>query len=301
MGTTFCNLNSNMNSFLLIIAAFCLLQLTFASSSSSSSSSTSSSSTSSSSSIKVPSEVAVAVTASGDLITFKTDKPNKIWSRSSIGLVEGDSIVNIDFRPADGKLYAIGSKSNAYTISSDGVATQVGDTFSPAIQGTAFGFDFNPSVTVDKARIVTDTDSNTVLTPGQGTVTVTDVFYNAGDANEGADPNIVALGYSNSVPNADTTQLYAIDSHLNTFNKLANSAGTLDTVSSLGVKVTDNVSLDISGASGVVYVAVGVAGSSSSSSSTSSSSSSSSSTDEGKSVFGVVNIETGLLSSIGTV
>merc|ERR1712000_38100 len=295
-----------MNSFLLIIAAFCLLQLTFASSSSSSSSSTSSSSTSSSSSIKVPSEVAVAVTASGDLITFKTDKPNKIWSRSSItGLVEGDSIVNIDFRPADGKLYAIGSKSNAYTISSDGVATQVGDTFSPAIQGTAFGFDFNPSVTVDKARIVTDTDSNTVLTPGQGTVTVTDVFYNAGDANEGADPNIVALGYSNSVPNADTTQLYAIDSHLNTFNKLANSAGTLDTVGSLGVKVTDNVSLDISGASGVVYVAVGVAGSSSSTSTTSSSSSSSSSltsssssssssTDEGKSVFGVVNIETGL-------
>merc|ERR1712000_403368 len=125
-----------MNSFLLVIAAFCLLQLTFASSSSSSS--TSSSSTSSSSSVKVPSEVAVAVTASGDLITFKTDKPNKIWSRSSItGLVEGDSIVNIDFRPADGKLYAIGSKSNAYTISSDGVATQVGDTFSPAIQGTA--------------------------------------------------------------------------------------------------------------------------------------------------------------------
>merc|ERR1712000_501756 len=84
---------------------------------------------------------------------------------------------------------------------------------------------------------------------------------------------------------------------LNTLNKLANSAGVLDTVGSLGVKVTDNVSLDISGASGAAYVAVGVPPVESSSSS----SVSSVSVKRGKTFFGVASLTTGHFYGIGAL
>ena len=57
---------------------------------------------------------------------------------------------------------------------------------------------------------------NLRLNPNDGTLTATDatLAYAAGDPNFGANPNEVALAYSNNVAGALSTTLYGIDSGL---------------------------------------------------------------------------------------
>ena len=82
----------------------------------------------------------------------------------------------------------------------------------------------------------------------------TPVFYPAGDANFGENPNIAALGYDNNVPGSTGTQQYGIDATLGILTTVANNAGTLETIGSLGVlPLTNELGLDISGASGIAY------------------------------------------------
>ena len=50
--------------------------------------------------------------------------------------------------------------------------------FTPALSGTAFGFDFNP--TVDRIRVVSDTGQNLRLNPDTGAVAAVDGALNQG-------------------------------------------------------------------------------------------------------------------------
>jgi hypothetical protein len=135
-----------------------------------------------------------------------------------------------------------------------GAAMMVGaGPFTPAASGASFGFDFNP--TIDRIRFVSENNQNTVLNPLNGAATAaTDVFFPAGDANAGMDPSVVHHAYTNSFAGAMTSQLYAIDTTLNSLVTQANSAGTLGTVGSLGVDVTSTGGFDISGDTGIAYL-----------------------------------------------
>lgn len=198
-----------------------------------------------------------AITASQTLVTFDSQNASTIDSGVAIsGLAQNEQIRGIDFRPADGRLYALGSFSNLYTIdTATGAASLVGSGFSPALNGSSFGFDFNP--VIDRIRVVSDADQNLVLNPNDGTGTqVTDLFYQGGDPNEGVNPNIVGSAYTNSFFGATSTQLYGIDAGLDILVTQANSAGTLATVGSLGVDVNDTLSFEISGATGLAYASV---------------------------------------------
>jgi hypothetical protein len=137
-----------------------------------------------------------------------------------------------------------------------GSVTTVGaGPFSPAINGTAFGFDFNP--TIDRIRLVSDVNKNYVLNPNDGTATeVTDVFFAPGDGNEGVDPNIVHSAYTNSFAGATTSQLYGVDTGLDLLVTQANSAGTLATVGPIGTDITTIGGFDISGATGNAYMVI---------------------------------------------
>lgn len=203
-------------------------------------------------------ELVYGVTQTQSLISFRSNTPNNILSGVAIaGLQSNEQIMGIDFRPADNRLYAVGSFSNLYTIDlASGVASLVGaGSFVPALNGSSFGFDFNP--TIDRIRLVSDVNRNTVLNPETGTATgVTDLFYAAGDANEGADPNVTGSAYTNSFFGAMTTQLYGIDTGLDVLVTQANSAGTLMTVGSLGTDLGDSVGFDISGVTGTAYASV---------------------------------------------
>jgi len=203
-------------------------------------------------------ELVYGVTNDQTLVSWDSSTPGTVLSGSAVsGLAQNEQIRGIDFRPATGELFAVGSFNNLYTLDvNTGAANLVGaGSFSPGLNGSTFGFDFNP--TIDRIRVVSDADQNLVLNPNDGTATqVTSLFYGSGDVNEGMDPNVVASAYTNSFAGATSTQLYGIDTGLDILVTQANSAGTLGTVGSLGVDLTDIAGFDISGSSGVAYAAV---------------------------------------------
>lgn len=130
------------------------------------------------------------------------------------GLAADETILAIDERPATGQLYGLGRSSRLYVIDpATGAATALGSgPFSPALQGSAFGFDFNP--TVDRIRIVSDTGQNLRAHPVTGAVVFTDgsLRYASGDANAGSDPDAAGAAYTNPDTDPGTgTTLYDID------------------------------------------------------------------------------------------
>ncbi len=205
-------------------------------------------------------ETVYGVTDNGSLVSWDSATPGTIDSGVAImGLASNEVIRGIDFRPANGQLYAMGSFSNLYTLNiNSGQASLVGGGFGgpgTTLNGSSFGFDFNP--VIDRIRVVSDADQNLVLNPMTGGATlVTSLFYGPGDSNEGTNPNVVASAYTNSVANAGSTQLYGIDTALDILVTQANSAGTLGTVGDIGFDVTDTASFDISGTTGIAYLVI---------------------------------------------
>ena len=155
-------------------------------------------------------ETAFAVDSRSILLSFDTNVPGFVTSVNLIrGLLPGEGILGIDFRPANKKLYGLGSSNRLYVIDTEtGAATAVGAApFTPALEGTEFGFDFNP--TVDRIRVVSNRGQNLRLHPDTGAVAAVDMRLNYAD---GTVPNVVAAAYTNSVAGATSTVLYGIDS-----------------------------------------------------------------------------------------
>jgi hypothetical protein len=204
-----------------------------------------------------------AVGNATSLVSFDSSQPSALLSGAFVsGLQSNETLVGIDFRPATGQLYGLGSSSRLYTIDRNtGAASQVSGPFSPALNGFNFGFDFNP--TIDRIRVVAETNKNLVVNPNTGAVQLvaTDLFYPAGDPNVGVDPNVVASAYTNNFNGAQTSQLYGIDTGLDILVMQANNTGVLGTV---GPLLTVNASaiggFDISGVTGVAYAALTPAG-----------------------------------------
>ncbi len=197
------------------------------------------------------------VTTANNLVRFNSSRPNTILSTVAItGLQGGESISGIDFRPATGRLFGLGSTNRIYTINTaTGAATSVGTLTTPLL-GTNFGFDFNP--VPDRIRITSDLDQNLRANPNDGSNVVDGVLaYALGDANVGANPNIVASGYTNSFAGTATTTLYNIDSNLGilTTQNPPNN-GTQNTIGSLGVATTGEAGLDIHPGNNVALAAL---------------------------------------------
>lgn len=182
----------------------------------------------------------VALTTGDRLATFDKDAPGRVLSRVAVkGLQEGETLVGMDFRPANGKLYAIGDTSQVYVINRrTGQATASGEPFVTPLAGNVFGVDFNP--TVDRIRVVSDQDQNLRVNPAGGPATVDPPLqYAAADENAGENPNVTAVAYTNNRASAfgtTDTVLYDIDAGLDilTTQNPANN-GTLNTVGDLGV------------------------------------------------------------------
>ena len=202
-----------------------------------------------------PGYTAYGLTTANQLVTFNTSRPNTIFSTVAItGLQAGENALGIDFRPATGQLYALGSTSRIYTINTTtGAATQVGSPGAFTLSGTDFGFDFNP--VPDRIRVVSNTGQNLRLNPNDGTLTSAD-----GPINPGT-PNVTAVAYTNSFAGATTTTLYDIDSGNDTlYIQNPPNNGTLASVGPLGVNVTDSNGFDIAPGRNVALAALQVNG-----------------------------------------
>ena len=148
------------------------------------------------------------VTVDNQLVRFDSATPGTVVTIGAItGIDGGENILGIDFRPATGQLYALGSNSRLYTINLTTGAATLASTLSVPISGTSFGVDFNP--TVDRLRITSDTKQNLRVNVDTGAVTV-DGMLNA-PTGTAPDPTIGASAYTNSFSGATTTILYNID------------------------------------------------------------------------------------------
>ncbi|MGB7157826.1 MAG: DUF4394 domain-containing protein [Tepidisphaeraceae bacterium] len=154
-----------------------------------------------------------------------------------IGVLPGERLVSLDVRPETGQLFAI-SRTRLYHIDVNaGNATPIGGPFAVAIDAgaQAIEMDFNP--TVDRIRVVTDTDQNLRLNPQTGAVVDgnagtagvqpdTPLAYAAGDANALVNPAVAAIAYTGSQNGATTTTLYGIDAQANALVSIGGLDGT---------------------------------------------------------------------------
>jgi Domain of unknown function (DUF4394) len=191
-----------------------------------------------------PDIIFYGLTATNQLIKYnaKTSETALI-TITLTGLPAGEKIMAIDFRPATGQLYGLGSSSRLYILNhTTGAATALGAApFTPALTGALAGFDFNP--TVDRIRVVTSAGQNLRLHPETGAVAATDIPLNPGT------PVVAGAAYTNSMAGAATTILYDIDLATNKLYKQdPPNNGTLVEVGALGVTpgTTTDAGFDIS-------------------------------------------------------
>lgn len=155
---------------------------------------------------------ALAVTATNRLVSFNPGTPQKLCTSAPImGLQAGETTLGIDARPADGANYLLGSAGRIYTVTTAGTATlkstlvaDMADASSPfvALEGTAFGVDFNP--VPDRLRVVSDTGQNLRINVDTGATTTDSVLNPPGSA-------VTSAAYTDAFPGAGTTTLYGID------------------------------------------------------------------------------------------
>ncbi|HEX8832647.1 MAG TPA: DUF4394 domain-containing protein [Abditibacteriaceae bacterium] len=210
-----------------------------------------------------------AVNGQGSLVSFSRITPSFVSTIGNItGLQGGEKILGMDFRPANGLLYALGSTGRIYTINTTtGAASIVGNgPISVALNPTAtgYGFDFNPAV--DRIRITNSAGQNIRVNPNDGLVVDGNpdlggvqpdgnLSYDANDQNNNTQPQIVGSAYTNNVAGATSTTLFNLDAGTNRLVRQGAvppalpgpNSGTLFTINgATNVDITPNTSFDIS-------------------------------------------------------
>jgi hypothetical protein len=195
----------------------------------------------------------------GNLLAFRANNPRRVSKMTITGLPMGVSLRGIDFRPATGDLYALGSDKVVYRVNVvTAIAVAEGpafETMPTALNGQSLGFDFNP--TVDKIRVTSDADDNIRLNPDEGTLLSTDTKLTP------ADVTVVGSAYTMSSFTAfatrpTATELYALDvapSPDKLWIQRPANAGTLINPVSLDFDLGPEAGFDIAGRPDVGYVA----------------------------------------------
>lgn len=188
-----------------------------------------------------PNKVAYAVDNTNNFLIFNPDKGNPTTAIDPLvsipitGLQAGETVVGMDMRPLNGRVYALGSSSRLYMVDlATAKFTQVGSgAFTPLLNGTSFGFDFDPIT--DRIRVVSNTGQNLRIDP-------TNVEVIADQNLSPTSATISAAAFNNNFKGANTSTLYVID---HTTNKLYTQAPTTGVLTEVG-----ELKIDITGANG---------------------------------------------------
>ncbi len=207
-----------------------------------------------------------ALTESGKLVQFTPNTATGSVPITISGLQAGESVVAIDYRPADSKLIALaklGSVGQLYTIDlTTGQATLLTRTGATGLdlKGTRFGIDFNP--VPGALRIVSDAEENYRL------VFSSDLTSYAVNVDSALTPvgHLVSAAYTNSFTGAPVTTLYLLDSMSGSLvlqggidGSTNPNTGSITSVGALGVTFNDRAGFDIDGVTGVGLAALNVA------------------------------------------
>ncbi|MFF9041671.1 DUF4394 domain-containing protein [Streptomyces sp. NPDC014892] len=208
---------------------------------------------------KVPGGLkAVGLTADQRLVVFRVDKPGAAVPLGRVRGLKGDTrLVGIDYRVQNNKLYGVGDKGGVYTLREVGAKATKVSQLTVALQGTAYGVDFNPAA--NRLRVISDTGQNLRHNlddpqgaPATGTTAVDGVLTNppvppatAGVTARG----VTGAAYTNNDLDAATaTTLFDLDTAQDQISvQSPANAGNLAPTGKLGVDAPLNAGFDIYG------------------------------------------------------
>lgn len=186
----------------------------------------------------------IALADDGRLLAFPADRPGEVRTITPSGL--GGTLLGIDARPADGKLYGLTDANDVYTIDpTTGACTLVSTLTLPFDGGRLSGFDFTPQN--DRLRVVSADGRNLRINVTLG-ATAADraLAYASTDPNAGKRPRVTAAGYTNNVAGAATTKLFEIDADLDVLLlQDPPNDGVLTTIGPIGTDVPPLAGFDI--------------------------------------------------------
>ena len=185
----------------------------------------------------------VGLTSNNTLVKYgsnsnsRSRRPNQTIN---ITKVDGN-VLGIDYRPANGMLYALTDTDKIYTVNSDnGVATFVSNLSVSFSGGFQSGIDFNP--VVDRLRVVASNGQNYRINVDTGMVTV-DTPLNYTPAQ---DLGVTASAYTNSRKGATATMLFNLDYDSdNLVRQAPPNEGKLTAVGALNINLSPVAGFDI--------------------------------------------------------
>jgi Domain of unknown function (DUF4394) len=192
-------------------------------------------------SVMIPSRNIYALTSDNSIYVLQPGAAEYVRVGRVTG-IRGESLIGIDFRPADQTpniLYGLTDRGSIYRINVSfanfGVVELVSTTNPRFAGGFQSLMDFNP--VLNALRIVGSNDQNfAVVNSADGsnlgtTAVQTSFVYTAGDVNQGVNPEIVGGAYSNNFVGALNTRFFMIDHNLDTFVTIfdENNSGSSNT------------------------------------------------------------------------
>ncbi len=200
----------------------------------------------------------LGLTTSNRLIQFDSATPTAITNNVPVtGLATGEDLVSIDTRPSNGLVYGLTNMNRLYTLNpNSGVATSVGAAAALPLTGSRNEIDFNP--TVDRLRVVSNSDQNFRINPNNGALATNDtaLAFAAGDVDVRRDPNVIGAAYDRNFQGSTLTTLFGIDHLRNTLVRIGGvdglpnpsgspNGGQVTTVGSLGFNTDNRLGFDI--------------------------------------------------------
>jgi hypothetical protein len=192
----------------------------------------------------------IGLTDDGRLVQFRANSPQRTRDIGAVrGLTGNDtSLVGIDFRVQDGKLYGVGNGGGIYTIDATTAEATFVNRLTIPLMGASFGVDFNPAA--DRLRIISDTGQNLAHNVNAGGVTAANslLTYTAPPAAPVAATGVTGAAYTNndlSQPSTATT-LFDIDTAMDQVSiQSPPGNGILAATGKLGVDVDAVAGFDI--------------------------------------------------------
>jgi len=175
------------------------------------------------------------------LVWIDTDK---MKVTGSVKLAGGASLVGIDVRPADGKLYGVTPDGAIVTVDAKSGKWEKKSQITEKLPaGATFSVDFNPAA--DRLRVLTSTGTSLRINVEDGkTIVDGSLKYAEADANKGKTPRVTAGAYSNSFAGTKETNLYDFDTGNKAYVRQAPpNDGVLNTLSKLNI--TAPIAFDI--------------------------------------------------------
>jgi hypothetical protein len=210
----------------------------------------------------VRAEPAVAMNGGSQLYFFDTSNPAVNTTRAIAGM-DGNPVVAMDLRPANGDLYAFTAADPAGADNTmlqlhridlaTAVATNVGAPIGPFVDSGFWGMDFNP--VADRIRLTEggSSEKNYRVVPDSGTLIT--------DTNLTGATDVADTAYDRNISTATATTAFAVDGTTDKLYRLGGvdgspspNSGLLTEVGPLGVDLTKDMRFDISPTSGTAYV-----------------------------------------------